>query len=265
MPSDQNSDKQRLFLYLVEQETTAHFHVIRNINAFTSFSKFCQNYLKPYNKKHQCTISCFVCDRQNCYASENEMSCRNCHFTCKSLSCFEHHKKTTDRRKKSSCERWWKCTVCKKTIDRKQQNVEEHTCDTYFCKCCQKIADIHIRSSIAKEHLPRYIFFECKQGGDAIQCEEGYHPSVEENCTLCKELKSTCTKCSVCKNCHRADCGKKTHAPNLVVARSVCERCIYDNDSSPESKCDYCGNRCSKCNKFDKESDSYEQVPCQDK
>ena len=40
--------------------------------------------------------------------------------------------------------------------------------------------------------------------------------------------------------------------------------CIDDNDFSPESKCVNCGTRCSKCNKFDKESKSYQSDPCFD-
>ena len=99
VPSDVESEKPRLFLYLVEHESTWHYHVICNINAFTSGAEFCKRCLKPYNKKHQCAISCFVCKRkQNCYASDAEMSCRRCHFTCKSLSCFEHHKTAIDQK-----------------------------------------------------------------------------------------------------------------------------------------------------------------------
>ena len=114
-----------------------------------------------------------------------------------------------------------------------------------------------------KEKIRRFIFFdfECEQEGDAIGCEDGFLPT---NCTLCKKLKNMCTKCSVCKNCHRADCGKKTHAPNLVVATSVCEMCIDNNDFTPESKCEYCGTRCSKCNNFDRGENCYEREPCRD-
>ena len=241
VPSDENSYRQRLYLYLVEHDKTYHFHVISNISAFTSGSHFCKRRLKPYNKKHQCAISCFMCKRkENCFASDDKMSCRNCHFTCKSLSCFENHK-TAIGQKQSPCDRWWKCTTCKKIVDKKQQNVVEHTCDTYFCESCEKTVDVHshncyIRSCMSKENLPRFIFFdfECEQECDAIECEEGFLPTKESNCTLCEELKTLCTNCSVCRNCQRADCGKKTHAPNLAVATSVCEMCIDNDDFSPK-------------------------------
>ena len=74
VPSDENSYRQRLYLYLVEHDKTYHFHVISNISAFTSGSHFCKRCLKPYNKKHQCAISCFVCKRkENCFASDDEI------------------------------------------------------------------------------------------------------------------------------------------------------------------------------------------------
>ena len=270
VPTAENSDKQRLYLYLVEYENTYHFHVISSINAFYSRSKnsFCQKCLKPCNSKHQCAASCFVCKRKDCFVSDDEMSCRHCHFTCRSRSCFDHHKTVSNKQKQSLCDRWWKCTNCKQIIDRNRRKVEEHVCDTYFCKSCEKMVDInshncYIRSCKPQESKPRFVFydFECEQEGNSIQCEAGYLPTIMQNCSLCKELKTTCTKCSVCKNCQRADCGKKTHAPNLVVAATVCEMCIKDNDFSPKSKC---GSRCTNCNNFDKNENCYEIEPCRD-
>lgn len=97
-----------------------------------------------------------------------------------------------------------------------------------------------------------------------MQCEEGYLPDKAEKCTSCKELKTICTKCSVCKNCQKINCGKHTHVPNLVVATTVCEMCINDSQCSPESKCEFCGTRCEKCNKFDNKEQCYETLPCRD-
>ena len=274
VPTDENSNKQRLYLYLVEYEKTYHFHVISSINAFYSRSKkdFCQKCLKPCNSKHQCAASCFVCKRKDCFASGVEMSCRHCHFTCRSKSCFDHHKLDSNKQKQSLCHRWWKCTNCKQIVDTNKLNVEEHVCDTYFCKSCEKMVDTnshncYIRCCKSQESKPRYVFydFECEQEGNAIiQCEEGYLPTNVKTCTLCKTLKTMCTKCSVCKNCQRADCGKYTHVPILVVASTVCEVCINDCDFSPESKCDNCGTRCKKCNQFDKKENCFERAPCRD-
>ena len=186
------------------------------------------------------------------------MSCRHCQLTCKSQSCFDHHKTENDK-KLSPCDRWWKCTICKKIVDKKQQKVDEHVCDTYFCKSCEKIVETqshncYIRCCKPKEKFSRFIFFdfECTQESDPIQCEEGYLPSKSENCSLCKELKTICTKCMIYTHCLKKNCGNKTHNPNLVVATTVCEMCINDSDCSPESKCEYCGTRCTKCKAFDK-------------
>ena len=97
-----------------------------------------------------------------------------------------------------------------------------------------------------------------------MQCEEGYLPNKAEKCRSCKELKTTCTKCSVCKNCQKINCGKHTHVPNLVVASTICEMCINDSQCLPESKCEFCGTRCEKCNKFDNKEQCYETLLCRD-
>ena len=240
-------NKQRLYLYLVEYESAYHFHVIQLINAFYSKSKneFCENCLKPCNSKHQCATHCFVCKRKDCCIGQRLIN-----------------------KKQSMCERWLKCTNCKQIIDRNKYTVEEHVCDTYLCKSCDKMVDTnshncYIRSCKPRENKPRFVFydFECVQDSHDIQCEEGYIPTNVQNCSSCIELKTRCSKCSVCKNCQRTDCGKQTHAPNSVVATTVCEMCIDEKDFSPDSKCAYCGTRCDICDKFDKKENCYEKTP----
>lgn len=142
-------------------------------------------------------------------------------------------------------------------------------CNTYQCRSCEKIVDTnthnyYIRSVSSKESRPRYIFFdfETTQEDGIMQCQDGYVAKRDPNCAKCKELGSVCTQCSLCKNCLKSDCGKFVHEPNLVVASTVCEVCIDDNSDASRSKCDFCGNRCAKCNKFNKQNQCYEKSPC---
>ena len=189
-------------------------------------------------------------------------------MTCKSVSCFESHKTAKDK-KQSPCTHWWKCTICKKIVDRNKMNVEEHVCDTYYCKSCEKVADTishhcYIRSISSKETLPRYIFFdfETTQEDEIMQCKDGYLSVKDPNCSKCKELGTVCPHCSLCKNCLQSDCGKFTHEPSMVVASTVCELCIDDDSNASQSKCDLCGFRCRFCNKINKKENSYEKLPC---
>ena len=268
VPSDENSIKQRLYLYLVELDKSFHFHVITNISRYFG-KKFCSNCLLPYQKLHKCKNSCFVCKRKdNCTSTNCEMSCRSCHMTCKSMSCFESHK-SSENKKQSECEHWWKCTVCKKIIDKNKQNAEEHVCNTYQCRSCKKMVEsnthnCYIRSVNSKETLPRYIFFdfETTQVDKITECHQGYVSNKTPHCAKCKELGSDCAQCSLCKNCVQSDCGKFTHEPNLVVASTACEVCINDNSVASQSKCDFCGTRCARCNKFNKKEQCYEKPLC---
>ena len=68
VPSDEESSKQRLYLYLVEYETTYHFHVISNISAFSSGSRFCRK-----TRSISVLSAVFVCKRtENCLAVDDE-------------------------------------------------------------------------------------------------------------------------------------------------------------------------------------------------
>lgn len=119
------SEKQRLYLYLhdVEDKDTGvklpHFDVIANICGFFGNSKFCEHCLIPYSNLHLCERACYVCKRKKCNFSEVKLSCKLCHMTCRSLSCYKNHLIPQGRRKESPCARWWKCVICTKVVDRK--------------------------------------------------------------------------------------------------------------------------------------------------
>ena len=52
------------------------------------------------------------------------------------------------------------------------------------------------------------------------------------------------------------------HIPNLVVVQSICENCLNVTRVKPNSKCEVCGSRCKKCNKWNKEHTAFKFDPC---
>jgi len=249
--------RNRLYLYLVETNHESHFHAIVNICGFFGQTKFCSRCLKAYQGLHQCASNCFVCKRKEGCILDGlcQMSCRSCHMTCRSRACFESHR-SAQRVKESPCQRWWKCTICKKVVDRKKRNPSDHFCGEWHCQCCGRYVDrehrCYVRALENIDSQPRFIFFdfECTQDDDIVQCAEGYVMQRNLNCEKCKD-DAACSKCSLCIHCGRSWCGKFQHVPNLVVAHKVCQKCI-DLDFESESKCESCGTRCPKCNKYDK-------------
>ena len=52
------------------------------------------------------------------------------------------------------------------------------------------------------------------------------------------------------------------HIPNLVVVQSICENCSNVTRVKPNSKCNVCGSRCNKCDKWNKERTAFKYDPC---
>ena len=66
-----------------------------------------------------------------------QLSCRSCHMTCRSVTCFKEHLVPQGKRKESSCDRWWKCVGCMKVLDRKVRDPKDHVCEERWCKSCK--------------------------------------------------------------------------------------------------------------------------------
>ena len=131
---------------------------------FLASRKFCSDCLILYKDLHKCQNSCYVCKRKEaCTMSDVQLSCKNCHMTCRSLSCFKSHLQPQGRRKESSCERWWKCVTCMKVVDRRVRDRREHVCAEWLCKGCGKYVDsthlCYIRALDSKKSTPKFIFF----------------------------------------------------------------------------------------------------------
>lgn len=193
-----------------------------------------------------------------------QLSCRSCHMTCRSVTCFKEHLVPQGKRKESSCDRWWKCVGCMKVLDRKVRDPKDHVCEERWCKSCKKYVFndhmCYMRAIENKRSLPRFIFFdfECTQSDRILQCPDGYLHDADK----CKSCDAT-DPCSLCTNCQKSHCGKYEHVPNLVIAHKVCEMCV-DENFTQDSKCMHCGSRCPRCNHFDKESQCYSKEPCQE-
>ena len=261
----ENSTRKRLYLYLIQNENNSHFHAISNISRFHS-GRFCHTCLKPYHAKHQCVTSCFVCKRKSdCKESECQMSCLKCHMTCRSLSCFEAHQTKQGKHLYSSCDQWWKCTVCKKVLQRNKRDPSDHVCQEFFCNSCQKYCDkshlCYIRVVENKSSKPRYIFFdyECTISDEIFSCTDGYMQKRNPVCEVCQGSDKACGKCSLCVNCQKSWCGKFKHTPNMVICSKVCEFCIEADDNFI---CENCCSRCTKCDKFNQKENCYETTPC---
>jgi len=262
-----NTHRKNLYLYLVDD----HYHAIANISGFFLSHYFCESCLQPYdhNHRHFCATTCIVCKRDGCLETDTPLSCRRCHMTCRSLECFNRHKQNTvskgknRRRSPSQCDTWWKCTTCRKTLHVEDRTPEDHLCGEYKCQSCARYVlndhQCYVRATpIEEEHIPKFIFFyfECTQD-DVLQCEEGYLTHKIPSCQQCKE-GSPCKSCTLCQNCTNSWCGKMEHRPNLLVAHTVCPKCIA-KELTPKYKCKSCGTRCETCG-----DEEYEGPPCKD-
>ena len=260
------SSKPFLYVYHVEcPDGTEHFHTIASIAGFFNSSYFCQLCLKAYDHKnrHACLNSCMVCESDQCPVTNNEVPCTSCNRTCRSMTCFNRHLEVKKSKKApvlSPCQRWHKCITCKKVLDVTKRDPRLHKCGEWFCRTCTRfVTDKHFcfqRAASAQDtstfrHM--YFDFECRQDS-MYTCAEGYSTV---RCTEC--IADPCPKCSACINCSDPACGKYTHTPNFVVCQKVCNACQYDPVSE---KCSVCGDRCSDCGKWDRETKTYVSALC---
>ncbi|XP_041349362.1 uncharacterized protein LOC121368687 [Gigantopelta aegis] len=194
------------------------------------------------------------------------MSCRHCHVTCRSMDCFQRHKQQKRDKKgrsiPSKCESFWKCTICKKVLDRSERDPQLHNCGEWKCPCCNNYVDQgHLCYQPPKEindvHA-KFIFydFECCQD-ELLRCKDGYLPSGV--CPTCPG--DNCSHQSRCQHCQQSWCGKQQHVPNYLVAQTACEACKH-LPVTETSKCHECGSRCPCCSQRDKKK-QYLKIPCE--
>ncbi|CAG2243698.1 unnamed protein product [Mytilus edulis] len=103
------------------------------------------------------------------------------------------------------------------------------------------------------------IFFDCETTQDTLlQCENGNLPSTSR-CQNCKDKEEACNQCTLCQNCGKSWCGSKEHKVNFICMQTACDHC-KDKQISDEPKCNFCGVRCSMCDKKDKKE--FKKEPC---
>ncbi|KAL5018216.1 hypothetical protein ScPMuIL_003938 [Solemya velum] len=268
LTSPDNSQRPCVYLYLVDD---CHFHAISSITGLFGSNYFCQQCLKHYDHRelHTCDTHCKSCLSDACPVTDTLLTCKNCKVTFRSHNCFLRHKvqPTFLKGKKkgevsgpSMCEKFWKCTVCYKTINVEHRDKTNHRCGEYVCSSCKNfVLEGHlcyIRTTPTKElDLPQFIFFdfECSQD-EKIECEQGYLPIRRLGCESCKP-SDLCKTCRDCVHCHKAQCGLYEHRPNFVVAHTVCPKCI-EKPLTPKAICHKCGSRCDVC------ADNEDEPPC---
>ena len=164
-----------------------HFHYI-NSNQVAGF--FCKDYFcglckKTYKSKdkHKCNYKCNICCSYDCCGvkskGNNWIKCPDCWRSFPNQKCFDNHKNKDDiskgknkgKKKKSVCERIFKCPKCKKLYDKSKYNMWEHKCGDDWCKNCDcKINTkeghkCYMMPKKIKDPTSNYIYFdfECSQ------------------------------------------------------------------------------------------------------
>ena len=152
--------------------------------------------------RHFCESSCIVCASDQCPETENSVVSINCNMTCRPKECYDRHqqsKGTKDKPLPSECEKWWKCTTCKKVPDLTKRDMKDQYRE-WVCQCCQKhVLGEHECVLCVQEPLPiqtKFIIFDFETRQDDInQCSHGYEPASIISCERSLKEELCCTKC----------------------------------------------------------------------
>ncbi|KAK3106839.1 hypothetical protein FSP39_000995 [Pinctada imbricata] len=99
--------------------------------------------------------------------------------------------------------------------------------------------------------------------GPDTPCSFMYLPQPREHCQECTFLRNECKACKMCQNCLKSSCGQNRHTLVLAVCQTACSKC-EEKALNPESKCKYCGSRCSLCSQRDTKTKQFASPPCMD-
>ena len=228
-----SSYRDKIFLYHYEDEVGGHFDVLTEVNQLMCTSYYCDECGKGFKNstQHKCSKWCNICGRV-CQKGIEKV-CENCNRKCRSLSCYNEHKKVkkiTRGVKKgeytaSLCEQFWECSQCGVTLQKSNRSPEQHECGEMKCCACNEyfLHENHLcymRAVYNERDVSKFIFYD-------FECY------VKEN----------------------------IHVPNYVVAVTVCDFC-KDDHFNENSTCHWCGTRCILCCKFNKKEKEFEHMPC---
>ena len=252
----------KVFLYYSDN----HCDVITSITGFLSRTHYCVTCFKPYSdiKKHSCRNCCRVCESNKCPVSTQTLVCRLCFTECRSPECFTRHLLDSATGKEAPCAKYVTCKICTRLCPRSE--IDEHMCASRRCPMCeQQVVGVHrcyMRAVKPVKTSGKFLYydFECTQN-TVLTCSAGYRPAAVEGCTLCTQIGTLCSPCSLCVNCNKSMCGMGRHVPNLVVCQSVCDTCVGVALENAESSCDSCGSRCELCSSRDSKG-GFKGKPC---
>ena len=228
-----NIYKHKIFLYHYENEQGGHFDVLTEVNQLMCTSYYCDECGKGFKNsmQHKCSKWCNICGKK-CQKGIEKV-CETCNRTCRSLTCYEDHKKVTTITKGSRkgmnttslCQQFWKCPTCGITLQRSNRLPEEHECGEIKCSSCNEyfLNEDHLcymRATYNEREVSKFIFYD-------FECY------VQDN----------------------------IHIPNYLVAITVCDFCRHDIFTE-DSICLTCGSRCMLCGKYNFKEREYERMPC---
>ena len=230
--------EERLYIYHWKPflSKTYHFDAIGNVASFMDKADMCYECDKILSRSekenHSCSSWCSVCQAKDCLLQKGaELSCPDCNLTCRSEACFQRHKALTSKKSTTLCDSRYKCPLCHVTKKDALRERRFHTCTETYCSNCK------IWTANSSESQPHQCFMR------AVNKEQLSSPER----FIFYDFEST-----------QED---DIHIPNLVIAQSACSRC-KDVNSAENSFCNYCGNRCKKCHKWNYEEKCFAKPPC---
>lgn len=163
-----------------------------------------------------------------------EKGCRACGRNCRSIACFERHKRSKLVRKHKvppASELWHQCKKCRVKLSAVRRNPKLHVCGEWqWSSCSEYYVGSHLCYQKAynldlEQEKKKFIFydFETRQD-DIFQCDKGYTPSCIR-CRECVKKERQCASCRLWKNCQDPSCGLQQHKVNFAVLQTSCDSC----------------------------------------
>ena len=222
-----------------DQFGKGHFSVLTKVNALLNKAFYCNECDVGFNSstKHRCLQWCNLCGHNSCIKQADAVYCSDCNAACRSIQCLVRHKERKSDKWPSKCQQMFFCPLCSATLKHPNKPTyrksEDHICGENFCNNCKVFYwaehKCYMRSTTASKSSgsgiedKRFVFYDFESMVD----EEGHH------------------------------------VPNLVVANSICSWCQDVTHVKPADKCNFCGSRCQKCQKWNRKENQFEKYPCE--
>ena len=193
-----------------------HFHVITSITGFLNIRYYCDYCLNGFHSRDthiNCLNICAYCKCQTpCLKERNLLHCNDCNKFFANTICLLNHKQEHSVYKKTICETFKKCDLCKKSY--RVDEDRKHECFKELCKNCKiKMDPNHlcfIPKYVIKSYYQKilYIFYD-------FEC--------------------------IINSADNDDITKEYHTPILIVSNTCCNHCLYTEDIFLD--CTTCGKR----------------------